>query len=171
MQQALPLLQHFDGNKAWPSPPAPAATSTTSSDSLAADATTPASSQPHLRICFTQLSVQNTVPGRLPATSPASEPAPPAYYCYLQLRTAEGGTICSFPVVLTPQEELTLWQEQQTAETAKAGKKAASKKAPAGKGGKAEADAAGQQNTWYQQVTAFLGHAFGLLSSAKIVLP
>ena len=149
---------------------APAATSTTTSDSLAADATTPASSQP-LHTCFSQLSVQNTLPGRLSATSPASEPAPPAYYYYLQLRTAESGTICSCPVLLTPQDELTQWQDQQTAAAAKAGKKAASKKAPACKGGKAEADATGQQNAWNQKVTAVLRHACSVLSSAMVVLP
>ena len=154
-------------------PPPLAASSATSPNSLAADAITnlPASSHQHLHICFSQLCVHNTGPGLWPVPCPASEAAPPAYYYYLQQRTAEGSVICSFPVVLTPQDELAQWQAQQTAEAVKAGKKAASKKAPAGKGGKGEADASEQQNAWYPQVTAVLRHACILLSSAMVVMP
>jgi len=91
----------FDTSKARP--PALTASSTTSSNSLAADATPtpPASAQQHLHICFGQLFEPNKVPGRLPAASPASESAFLAYYYYLQLRLAEGSVVCSFPVVLT----------------------------------------------------------------------
>lgn len=154
VQQALPLLQHFDGTKASPSPTASAsaanATSNTSSsaavDKLPADTN---SVQQHLHICFNQLSVQNTIPGRLPAPdAAASEPSPPVHWYYLQLHTAQGGVVCSFPAVLTPQEELLQWQAQQSAVPAATSKKSASK---TGKGSKA--DAADQRKAWYQEVT------------------
>ncbi len=121
--------------------------------SLAADSTDPTSAGLQLHICFSQLSVQNTVPGRLPAPDAASEPVPPLYYYYLQLHTADGSLLCSFPIVLSPQEELAQWQAQQAAEPAAASKKAASKKAAAGKGGKADANAADQRNAWYPEVS------------------
>ena len=53
---------------------------------------------------MSQLVVHNTVLGRLPAPDAAIEPVPPLYYYYLQLRTADGSQLCSFPVILTPQE-------------------------------------------------------------------
>lgn len=56
----------------------------------------------------------------------------------------------AFPL-LTPQEELAQWQAHQAAEPAAASKKAA-KKAPAGKGGKADPNAADQRNAWYPEV-------------------
>lgn len=120
--------------------------------SFAADSTDATSVGLQLQICFSQLSVQNTVPGRLPAPDAANEPVPPLYHYYLQLRTADGSLLCSFPIVLTPQEELAQWQAQQAAEPAAASKKAA-KKVPAGKGGKADANAADQRNAWYPEVT------------------
>lgn len=156
MQQALPLLQHFDGTKTWLKPPASA-----SADNAATNSSSPAAgdgplladgTQQHLHICFSQLSVQNTSPGRLPASQAASESVPLAYLYYLQLRTAEGGLVCSFPAVLTPQEELIQWQAQQSAAPAATGKKANSKTGTTGKGSKA--DAAEQRKTWYQEVTA-----------------
>ena len=101
---------------------------------------------------MSQLVVQNTVSGRLPAPDAAIEPVPPLYYYYLQLRTADGSQLCSFPVILTPQEELVQWQAQQAAEPA-ADKKKAAKKTPAAKGGKAELNAAEQHNAWYQEVS------------------
>lgn len=73
------------------------------------------------------------------------------YYYYLQLRTVDGSLVCSFPVLLTPQEELTQWQAQQAAEPAAAGKKAV-KKTPAGKGGRADANTTNQRNAWYPEV-------------------
>ena len=94
------------------------------------------SAQQHLHICFTQLSVQNTTPGRLPAPDAlASEPAPPVCWYYLQLHTAQGGLVCSFPAILKPQEEVLQWQAQQSAAPAATGKKTASK---TGKGAKAD---------------------------------
>ncbi|DBA97538.1 TPA: hypothetical protein ACH3X1_015235 [Trebouxia sp. C0004] len=118
--------------------------------SFAADSTDPTSAGLQLQICFSQLSVQNTVPGRLPAPDAANEPVPPLYYYYLQLRTMDGSMLCSFPTVLTPQEELAQWQAHQAAEPAAASKKAA-KKGPAGKGGKADTNAADQRNAWYPE--------------------
>jgi len=154
VQQALPCLQRFDGKTvcwskhtaAMQSTDTPAKTS-----SLAADSTDATSAGLQLQVCFSQLSVQNTVPGRLPALDAANEPVPPLYYYYLQLRTADGSLLCSFPIVLSPQEELAQWQAHQAAEPAAASKKAA-KKAPAGKGGKADANAADQRNAWYPEV-------------------
>ena len=152
MQQALPLLQHLDGSKASPSPTASAsadsATSNTSS-SAAGDAILSEDS-PHqrLHVCFTQLSIQNTTPGRLPAPDAASEPTPPAYLYYLQLHTAQGGLVCSFPTVLTPQEELLQWQALQSAVPAAIGKKTAGK---TGKGSKA--GMADERKPWYHEVT------------------
>ena len=70
------------------------------------------------------------------------------YYYYLQLRTVDGSLVCSFPVLLTPQEELTQWQAQQAAEPTKK----AVKKAPAGKGGRADANTTNQRNAWYPEV-------------------
>jgi len=64
----------------------------------------------------------------------------------------DGSLLCSFPIVLSPQEELAQWQAHQAAEPAAASKKAA-KKAPAGKGGKADANAAEQHNAWYPEVS------------------
>ncbi|DBA88156.1 TPA: Leucine-rich repeat-containing protein 43 [Trebouxia sp. C0005] len=153
VQQALPCLQRFDGKTTcWSKSAAsmqsidtPAKTS-----SFAADSTDATSVGLQLQICFSQLSVQNTVPGRLPAPDAANEPVPPLYHYYLQLRTADGSLLCSFPIVLTPQEELAQWQAQQAAEPAAASKKAA-KKVPAGKGGKADANAADQRNAWYPE--------------------
>lgn len=105
--------------------------------------------QQHLHIGFTQLSVQNTAPGRLPAADAAAcEPAPPAYWYYLQLHTAQGSMVCSFPAMLTPQEELLQWQAQQSAAPVATGKKPGSK---TGKGSKV--DVAEQRKTWYQEVT------------------
>ncbi|KAL3133313.1 hypothetical protein ABBQ38_007192 [Trebouxia sp. C0009 RCD-2024] len=154
VQQALPLLQHFDGTKAWPNPlPSASADNgaTNRGSPAAGDATLLAGgTQQHLHIRFSQLSVQNTSPGHLPAPQTAPEPLPPAYLYYLQLRTAEGGVVCSFPAVLTPQEELIEWQAQQSAPAAN-GKKAASKTGSAGKASKA--DVAEQSKAWYQEVT------------------
>jgi len=161
VQQGLPSLQFFDGKKvSWPGTATAAQLADTAAakeSSPAADSTiaAPADSQQQLHISMNELSVENTVPGRLPPPDAASEPAPPMYYYYLQLRTADSSLLCSFPVVLTPQEELTRWQAQQAAEPAAAGKKAA-KKAPAAKGGKAAADAAEQRNAWYQEVCQLL---------------
>ena len=156
VQQALPLLQHFDSTKAWPNPSvstsADIAARNRSSPAAGDVALLPSSTQQYLHICFSQLSVQNTVPGRLPASQTAPEPMPPAYLYYLQLRTGEGGMVCSFPAVLTPQEELDQRQAQQSAAPAATGKKAASKAGSAGKGSKA--DAAEQRKAWYQEVTA-----------------
>jgi len=149
VQLALPCLQRFDGKTICWSKPAAAmqsANSPANTSSFAAD-----SAGLQLQICFSQLSVQNTVPGRLPAPDVANEPVPPLYYYYLQLRTADGSLLCSFPILLTPQEELAQWQAHQAAEPAAASKKAA-KKAPAGKGGKADANAADQRNAWYPEV-------------------
>lgn len=87
------------------------------------------------------------------------------YYYYLQLRTVDGSLVCSFPVLLTPQEELTQWQAQQAAEPAAAGKKAV-KKAPAGKGGRADANTANQRNAWYPEVPwLHLSHQFQRLET------
>lgn len=155
VQQALPLLQHFDGTNAWlnPLPSASANNGANNTSSPAAgDATLLAGrTQQHLHVCFSQLSVQNTSPGRLPAPQTVPEPLPPAYLYYLQLRTVEGSVVCSFPAVLTPQEELIEWQAQQGAAPAATGKKAASKTGAAGKGSKA--DAAEPSKAWYQEVT------------------
>lgn len=146
VQQALPLLQHFDGTKASPGPTASASAGDNTSSSAAAADTD--SVQQHLHICFNQLSVQNTIPGRLPAPdAAASEPAPPVYWYYLQLHTSQGGLVCSFPAILTPEDELLQWQAQQSAVPAATGKKSASK---TGKGSKA--DAADQRKAWYQEV-------------------
>ena len=155
VQQALPCLQRFDGKTVCWSKPTAAMQSTDTLakiSSLAADSTDPTSAGLQLQICFSQLSVQNTVPGRLPAPDAANEPVPPLYFYYLQLRTADGSLLCSFPIVLSPQEELAQWQAQQAAEPAAASKKVA-KKAPAGKGGKADANAADQRNAWYPEVS------------------
>ena len=154
VQQALPCLQRFDGRTVCWSEMAAAMQCTNSpanTSSLAADSTDPTSVGLQLQICFSQLSVQDTVPGRLPAPDAANEPAPPLYYYYLQLRLADGSLLCSFPMVLSPQEELAQWQAHQAAEPAAASKKA-TKKAPAGKGGKADANAADQRNAWYPEV-------------------
>ncbi|KAL0054690.1 hypothetical protein WJX82_001056 [Trebouxia sp. C0006] len=153
VQQALPCLQRFDGKTVCWSKPTAAMQSTDTLakiSSLAADSTDPTSAGLQLQICFSQLSVQNTAPGRLAAPDAANEPIPPLYYYYLQLRTVDGSLLCSFPIVLSPQEELAQWQAHQAAEPAAASKKAA-KKAPAGKGGKADANAAEQHNAWYPE--------------------
>lgn len=152
IQQALPCLQRFDGKTVCWSNQTAAMQSTDTPASFAADSTDPTSAGLQLQICFSQLSVQNTVPGRLPAPDAASEPVPPLYYYYLQLRKADGSLLSSFPIVLSPQEELAQWQAQQAAEPAAASKKAA-KKAPAGKGGKGDANAADQRNAWYPEVS------------------
>jgi len=155
VQQALPCLQRFDGKTVCWSNQTAAMRSTDTpakTSSLAADSTDPTSAGLQLQICFSQLSVQNTVPGRLPAPDAANEPVPPLYFYHFQLRTADGSLLCSFPIVLSPQEELAQWQAQQAAEPAAASKKVA-KKAPAGKGGKADANAAHQRNAWYPEVS------------------
>lgn len=157
VQHALPRLYHLDGAEAPLCPPASASAdsvTTNTGSSAAVDATMPAadSEQQHLHVCFSQLSVQNTTPGCLPAPDAASEPAPPVYWYYLQLHTAQGGLVCSFPVVLTPQEQLLQWQAQQSAAApADPSKKAGSK---AGKGSKL--DVAEQRKAWYQEVTHWL---------------
>ncbi len=155
VQQALPCLQRFDGKAICWSKPAAAMQSTHSpanTSSVAAHSTDPTSAGLQLQICFSQLSVQSTVAGRLPTPDAANEPVPPLYYYHLQLRTMDGSLLCSFPILLTPQEELAQWQAHQAAEPAAASKKAA-KKAPAGKGGKADANAADQRNAWYPEVS------------------
>lgn len=154
MQHALPRLDHLDGAKTPSIPPGSASAdgpTTNTSSSAAIEAMTPAagSAQQHLHVCFSQLSVQNTTPGCLPTTDAASEPAPPVYWYYLQLHTVQGGLVCSFPAVLTPQEQLLQWQAQQSAAAPSAlSKKAASK---TGKGSKL--DVAEQRKAWYQEVT------------------
>lgn len=154
VQHALPRLDHLDGAKAPSTPPASASAdgaTTNTSSSAAIDATAPAagSVQQHLHICFSQLSVQNTTPGCLPAPDAASEPAPPVYWYYLQLHTAQGGLVCSFPAVLTPQEQLLQWQAQQSA----AAPPAPSKKPGSKPGKSSKLEVAEQRKAWYQEVT------------------
>ena len=78
------------------------------------------------------------------------------YLYYLQLHTAQGGLVCSFPAALMPQKELAQWQAQQSAVPAATGKKAASKtgKAPP------KVDMADQCKAWYQEVTFAAHHMF-----------
>ena len=159
VQTALPCLKYFDGNQvSWPSADntlQPCSTSGINADSLADEAkvSVPPSAELHLQIAFRQLSVQKAVSGRLPTPETASEPCPPLYHYYVQLRTVDGSSLCSFPVILTPQDELADWQAKQAAEPMAASKKAA-KKAPAAaaKGSEADADAAHQRNAWYPEV-------------------
>ena len=155
VQHALPLLQHFDGTRVQLAAPVCKDTVASSTNSFVAvgHSLSSVAAQQRLHICFSQLSVQNTVPCRLSIPGAAVEPAPPAYYYYLQLRSRGDGLLCGFPSVLTPQGELARWQAQQSADQSMAGgKKPAGKKAPAGKAGKADASATEQRNAWYQEV-------------------
>ena len=156
VQASLHTLQYFDGNKvSWPISPAAAQPTDAAIDSSAASKaeTGPSHGRPQLQLVLSQLSVPNTVPGRLPTPDAANEPSPPLYFYYLQLCTADGGPLCSFPVILTPQEELAQWQAAQAAEPITANKKAAKKAPAAVKGPKADSDAAQQRNAWYAEVS------------------
>ena len=147
VQQVLPSLRYFDGAPVvWPSTAESVGVIAAGADSPAA---VPTASQAQCKVCFNQLLVHNTLPGRL--SDAVSEAAPPLYHYYLQLRTADSSLLCSFPVVLTPQEEMLQWQAQQAAEPAVVSKKAG-KQPQTAKGSKADANAADQRNTWYQEV-------------------
>ena len=161
VQTSLHTLQYFDGNKvSWPTTTAAAQPTDAALGNAAAidnataskAETDPSHGHPQLQLVLSQLSVPNTVPGRLPTPDAASEPSPPLYYYYLQLCTADGGSLCSFPLVLTPQDELAQWQVAQAAEPVTANKKAVKKAPAAGKGSKADGDAAPQRNAWYPEV-------------------
>ena len=153
---SLHALQYFDGNKvSWPTCLPTAQSSRAAIDSTAAGRAEAISApgHPKLQLVLSQLSVPNTVPGRLPSPDAANEPCPPLYFYYLQLCTADGGSLCSFPVLLTPQDELAQWQATQAAEPMTANKKAAKKAPAAAKGSKADVDATQQRNAWYPEAS------------------
>ena len=93
VQTSLHTLQYFDGNKvSWPTTSAAAQPTDAAIDSSAISKaeTGPSHRHPKLQLVVSQLSVPNTVPGRLPSPDAANEPSPPLYYYYLQLCTADG---------------------------------------------------------------------------------
>lgn len=155
--QSLPLLLYFDGKRvSWTAATPAMELSDAAHTNSHADVASPTASvqmQPQLQVSFSQLSVANTVPGRLPGADSASEPCPPMYFYYMQLRAADGSAVCSFPTVLTPQDEVSLWQAKQSAEPAAASKKPAKKAPAAAKGARADAEIAQPCNAWYPEVS------------------